>query len=65
MAIIGSKHGKNNQYVDPEEKGQGFTVVCNDCGAGDVYIRADPALDYEPIGVLVWCTKCNQRCRMG
>lgn len=30
MTVVGSRYGKDNQYVT--EPGKGFTVVCNDCG---------------------------------
>jgi len=65
LAILGSKRGKDNNMAGPEEKGQGFTIVCNDCGGGNVYVRADAALDFEPLGVLIWCLKCQQKCKVG
>jgi hypothetical protein len=30
VTVVGSRYGKDNQYVT--EPGKGFTVICNDCG---------------------------------
>ena len=63
MTVIGSRYGKDNQYVT--EPGKGFTVICNDCGVmlTDEDFEATYCIYCELIAV-IRCHGCKQEAQI-